>query len=193
VTDPFARATLGDAAAAARAEWRADEEAWTRAAAEQWRHNRTMRDVLRDSMHRGDRLELVLPSITFAGAVAAVGDDVVVLDAIDGLIDVNVAAQMPFLVRVLERAHTGGTRGMPVTTLRARALELETDGSEVRVGCSTLPSVLEGRVQVGRDHLGVVDRDGGEIVVPFGVVAWIGARSATVDEIVDQRGLTDAR
>jgi len=173
VTDPLARANLGDAAAAARAEWRADEEAWTRAAVEQWRHNRTMRDVLRDAMHRGDRLAFVLPAITFAGRVMAVGDDVAVVETIDGVVDVNVTEHVPLVVRVLERAHAGGTRGDPVTTLRARALELEAARCDVRIGCCVAPTVFDGHVHVGRDHLAVTERDGTSVVVALTAVAWM--------------------
>jgi hypothetical protein len=174
VTDPLARASLGDAAAAARAEWRADEEAWTRAAVEQWRHNRTIRDVLRDAMHRGDRVELALPAITFAGRVIAVGDDVVVVETIDGVVDVNVTEHVPLVVRVLERAHAGGTRGEPVTTLRARALELEGATCDARIGCCAAPTVFDGHVQVGRDHLVVTERDGTSVVLALTAVAWMG-------------------
>jgi len=174
VTDPLTRASLGDAAAAARAEWRADEEAWTRAAVEQWRHNRTMRDVIRDAMHRGDRLAFVLPAVTFAGCVTSVGDDVVVLDTIDGPVDLNVGEHAALVVRVLERAHAGGTRGAPVTTLRARALELETEACDVRIGCHGTPAVFDGRVQVGRDHLVVTERaGGGDVVLGLTAVAWM--------------------
>jgi hypothetical protein len=172
VTDPFASAALGDAAAAARSEWRADEEAWTRAAVEQWRHNRSLRDVVRDAMHRGDRVAMVFPAVVFTGFVAAVGDDVVVLDTLDGLVDVNVDARAPLVVRVVERAHTGGTRGARVTTLRMRALELETDGCDVRIGCSLSPTIVEGPIRVGCDHVVVAERDG-DVVVALAAVAWM--------------------
>jgi hypothetical protein len=164
---------LGDAAAAARADWRADEEAWTRAAVEQWRHRQTLRDIVRDAMHRGDRLAFMLPTVTFTGCVAAVGDDVVVLDTIDGDIDVNVAEHVPLVVRVDERAHVAGTRGGHVTTLRVRALELETERCEVRIGVCGTALVFEGHVHVGRDHLVVAETDGGDVVVPFAAVAWM--------------------
>jgi len=174
VNDPLARANLGDAAAAARADWRADEEAWTRAAEEQWRHNRTMRDVIRDAMHRGDRLAFVFPATTLTGGVIAVGDDVVVLDTIDGPVDVNIAGPVPLVVCVVERARTGGTRGALLTTLRARALEHEMDARDVRVGCWTAPGVFEGRVRVARDHLVVTEHEGGgEIVLALTAVAWM--------------------
>ena len=173
MTDPFASAGFGDAGAAARAEWRADEETWTRAAVEQWRHNRSLRDITRDAMYRGDRLAFELPAVTFTGWITAVGDDVVVLETPDGPVDVNVAEHVPLVVRALERAHAGGTRGTPVTTLRARALELETEGCDVRIGCSVVPDVLEGRVKVGRDHLVVSERDGDDVVVPLAAVAWM--------------------
>ena len=77
------------AAAALRAEWRADEAAWTRAALEQWEHGRTFVDVLQSCLHRGDTVALGFPGRTFTGVLTAVGDDVARLATPDGSVDAH--------------------------------------------------------------------------------------------------------
>ena len=134
VTDPLDRVDIGDAAAVVRAEWRADEEEWTRAALERWRHDRSLLDVLRECMHRGDTITVCPGSVTFTGRVEAVGDDLLALAAPDGRVDVQCHADAPLVVRIAERARTGGTRGDAVTTFRARLLELEMAEGEVEIG-----------------------------------------------------------
>jgi len=65
------------AAGALRAAWRAEEAEWSRAALERWEHDRTLADVLRDCMHRGDTVAVDVDAQVFAGAVASVGVDMV--------------------------------------------------------------------------------------------------------------------
>ena len=161
MTDPLDRAHLGNAAAEVRAEWRADEEEWTRAAVERWQHQRTLLDVIRECMLRGDTIALRLGHITFTGLVQAIGDDLVALDARDGRVDVRVDEHTPLVMRVHERARAGGTRGGAVTTFRARLLELEMDGLDVEIGAGAAGGVVGGQITVGRDHVIVHQRRGG--------------------------------
>ena len=100
VTDPLDRADLGDAAGGgasrvARRRGRVD-----RAAVERWQHRRTLLDVIRECMHRGDTIALRLGDITFTGLVQAIGDDLVALAARDGRVDVRVDGHTPLVVRV---------------------------------------------------------------------------------------------
>ncbi len=173
MTDPLERVDIGDAAAVVRAEWRADEEEWTRAALERWRHNRSLLDVLRECMHRGDTITVCPGSVTFTGRVAAVGDDLLALAAPDGRVDVHCHADAPLVVRIAERARTGGTRGDAVTTFRARLLELEMADGEVEIGTRSAGDVVRGRLTVGRDHVIVQDREGGEAVITLAALAWV--------------------
>lgn len=167
VTDPLEGAGLGDLGAALRAEWRADEEEWTRAAVERWRHERTLLDVLREHMHRGDTVALRLPHVTLTGMVSAVGEDLFAVASGDARVDVQIGERTPLVVRVVERARAGGTRGNAVTTFRARLLELETGGQEVDVA-TTAGDVLHGRLGVGSDHVIVDDH-----VIMQPAIAWI--------------------
>jgi hypothetical protein len=155
--DPLERSGIGDAAAAARAEWRTEEDEWRRAAVEQWHHGRTLLDVVRDCMHRGDTVSVRIGTVTVTGTVCAVGDDVVSVAAPDGRADFLADARTPLLVRVVERAPRGGTRGEPCTTFRARLLELEASEEVVEIATAS-GDAARGRLVVGRDHL-VADDD----------------------------------
>jgi hypothetical protein len=167
--DPLERSGIGEAAAAAGAGWRADEDEWTRAAVEQWHHGRTLLDVVRDCMHRGDTVAVRVGSASTTGTVCAVGDDLVSVASPDGRADFPVGTGTPLLVRVVERARSGGSRGQACTTFRARLLELEGSGHEVEVATG-VGDAVRGRLVVGRDHLVV-----GDDVVAFAAVACVRA------------------
>jgi hypothetical protein len=160
-----------DDAAAVRAEWRADEEQWARAALERWEHNRGLADVMRDCMHRDDVVTCELPIVTWTGAVAAVGVDVACLDVGGTPVDIRLTADAPFVLRV--RAGTGPAARDHggLTTFIARLREL--DGTGVCIG--TPAGSLEGRMRLGRDQLRLTDRDGGVAYVPSGSVWWVRA------------------
>jgi hypothetical protein len=173
VTDPLERAHLGAAAAEVRAEWRTDEEEWTRAAVERWQHQRTLLDVICECMLRGDTIALRLGHITFTGLVQAIGDDLVALAAADGRVDVRVDDHTQLIVRVHERARTGGTRGDAVTTFRARLLELEMDELDVEIGTGAGGDVVCGQLTVGRDHVIVHEHVQTDTVMALAAVAWV--------------------
>jgi hypothetical protein len=169
---------VSDDAAAVRAEWRAEEEAWARAALERWEHGRGLDDVLRDSMQRGDRVVFTFPTVAWTGAIVAVGSDVARVDAGDVPVDVPLAAAAPFVLRVQSgrsglSGRSGHSRGPrvtdPLTTFRARLREL--DGTRVCIGTPSGP--LEGSVRVGRDQLRLVDREGAVAYVPADSVWWV--------------------
>ena len=175
MTHPLEGADIGDAASVVRAVWRADEEEWTRAGVERWRHERSLLDLLRECMHRGDTIALSLPlgTVTFTGRVTAVGDDLVTLALPDGPLDVCCDAQAPLVVRVVERARRGGTRGDAVTTFRARLLELEIDERDVEVGTRTTGDVIRGQLTVGRDHVILHGRDAVDTIIALAAIAWV--------------------
>jgi hypothetical protein len=108
--DALARRRLCARAAELRAEWRAEEEEWTRAALERFEHGRTLTDVLRAAMHRGDEVLLGLGADALRGVLTHVGDDWCALDTPAGACDVPVAHGAP-VVCVVERARRGGVAG----------------------------------------------------------------------------------
>jgi hypothetical protein len=165
---------------AAREERRREEEEFTRAAARQWARHRDLLDVLREFQHRGDTVSVRLGATAFVGVIDAVGRDYVQLRMEAGRIDIRFPrsaderAPFPPIVRVLERAREGGRRAEPgAQTFRARLLEYDGDEVDAVVG-SVLPTAeLRGRITVGRDHVVVRDRDGGETYLPLNCVAWV--------------------
>ncbi len=91
---------MTDDAASVRAEWRADEEQWSRAALERWEHARGLADVARDAMRRGDTVAFAFTEVTWTGVLVAVGDDVARLDVGSAFVDLRLAADSPFVLRV---------------------------------------------------------------------------------------------
>jgi hypothetical protein len=163
---------LARSASALREEWRLEEEEYTRAAEQHWEHSRTLRDVTRELMHRGDMTAIEVGDVTFTGTIVAVGDDYFQLATPAGAIDVRLAA-VPLLVRVIERAQAGGCRGEPGSrTFRARLLEHEMTGRELVVGSSSGRDELHGTIVVGRDQVHV--RGGtGDAYLPTAGIAWV--------------------
>jgi hypothetical protein len=178
--DAFPPQGFGDAAAAARSEWRADEEDWTRAAVERWLHARTLLDVVRECMHRGDTVTVRVGDRVFSGRVGAVGSDVFSLDVSDGRVDVAADDGARFLLRVDARARSGGARGDHATTLRARLLELESARCDVEIG-PDLGDTVRGQLCVGRDHVVVRAAEIPDTVMPMAAVAWVFARPVSFE------------
>ena len=153
-----------------RAGWRADEEAWARAAFERWQHDRSLADVARECMHRGDTVRLSFGAVTFTGAIVGVGTDIVCVAAVDGRVDVALGSEAPFVLRVLPARGGGGRGDGTVTTFRARLREL--DGSRVDVGLGN-GNALTGVLRAGLDHVQTVDADGAQAYAPTGSVCWV--------------------
>lgn len=166
---------MGDAAATLRAEWRAEEERWSRAALEQWEHGRTLADVARECMHRGDGVTFAFAGVGWSGTVVAVGRDVVRVHIGDGSVDVRLAPDAPFVLRVRLGVGDGRRGDGTVTTFAARLREL--DGTVVCIGTPEGP--IEGTMRTGRDQLRITSCEGSTAYVPSGSVWWV--RSVEVD------------
>lgn len=173
--DPLLDAQLRVAAAAARAEWRVDEEHWAGAALEQWQHARTLVDLARDHLHRGDTISLRWPgsAVSLTGRVTAVSDDALAVDAFTGRVDVSLAPGLALAWRVVEQATRGGSRGDEPLTFRARLLELEAIGAPVDVAALD-DEIVRGAVRVGRDHVQVVGGDA-RWVLALSALRWVRA------------------
>ena len=159
------------AASEVRAGWRADEEAWTRAAFERWQHGQSLADVARGCMHRGDTVRLGFAAATFTGAIVGVGTDIVCVATVAAeRVDVALGSGAPFVLRVVPARGGGGRGDGTVTTFRARLREL--DGTRVDVGLAD-GRALTGVLHAGVDHVQTVDDDGARAYAPTGSVAWV--------------------
>ncbi len=165
--------SVSDDAAIARAEWRAEEEQWSRAALERWEHRRGLADVVRDCMHRGVTVTFGFPSHAWSGVVVAVGHDIACVDSGAARVDIRLRADAPFVLRVRAGAHVGTGAAShdpgPLTTFAARLREV--DGTALCIGTSAGP--LEGRLRIGVDQLRVTDVDDGVAYVPIDSVWWL--------------------
>jgi hypothetical protein len=173
MTDPLADLVadpaLAAGAAAARAEWRAEEEEWTRAEAERWRHQRTVAGLAREYLHRGDTVEVAIAGATFRGTLTRVGDDWLQVQTDGGEVDVSLAAGI--VLRRLVRAVAGGRRDDgAVATFRARLLEHEAAGEPVIVGAPALDGTVQGAMTVGADHV-IITVD--EIETALAQISWV--------------------
>jgi hypothetical protein len=158
---------------AAREERRAEEEEYTRAAVRQWARHRDLLDVVRELQHRGDTVSVQTGAIVFVGVIDAIGRDYVQLRTDGGRVDIRVAP-VPVLVRVVARARHGGRRAeADAPSFRARLLEYDGNETEAVVGVPATGDELHGRLIVGRDHVSVCDRDGGDTYVPLDSIAWV--------------------
>ena len=179
VTQLFRHPDLAGAGAALRAEWREEEEEWMRAAAQHWAHGRDIHDVTRDLMHRGDTVEAIAAGRSFTGLVTFVGDDVMEVRTATGRVDVRLTVGdrrgpvAPLVLRVIEKARSGGGRPAPAaTTMRARLLERESAAQRVVIGSPLLPEEVRGHVGVGRDHV-TVRGDSPDTVLPLAWISWV--------------------
>jgi hypothetical protein len=131
-------------------------------------------------MHRGDTVEAVAAGRVFAGPIDFVGEDYLELRTTTGRVDVRTVladgrgeTMAPVVLRVVEKARSGGHRGVPgAATLRARLLEREASARPAVIGSLLLADEVRGHVGVGRDHV-TVRGDGPDTIVPLTWVAWV--------------------
>jgi hypothetical protein len=161
-----------------REEWRSEQEAATDDAAEQWRHSRTLLDLARDHMHRGDRVAITVAGHRCAGVIIEVARDrIALLDEVvpgeERRADVHVVDSIPLTLRVVERARAGGRSGAHTATFRARLLELEAAGAPVAVSTAVDTEAFVGTLSVGTDLVVIAATVGVETVIALSAVASV--------------------
>lgn len=154
-----------------RAEWQAEETELTRAAFEQWRHGRSLVDLVSECAARGDVVHYTAATATFRGPVVEVGPDRFTIAAGPGPVDVHLGADLVLGIDRAANAEIGDTPGIGIG-LRARLLEHETAGATVVIGAAG--TEVRGRLQVAADHVVVTQADL-ERVVPIDAIAWVRA------------------
>ena len=158
-----------------RAEWRAETEAATGDAAEQWRHSRTLADWLALRANAGDRIAVNVGTQRFAGLVEETGPDLIGLRAVFGRVDVHVAPGLALTITIVDHPTSGGSR--PRTGRMFRDAILERDGQEdVTIGTLHEDDGLDGTLHVGADFVSMIAKLGAETVVPLEYVTWASAR-----------------
>jgi hypothetical protein len=169
---------LTAAAAAAREEWRAEQETAIADAAEAFEHGRTVHELLTESMRRGDRVALTVGPHRHVGMIVEVASDCVGIRNVgSGRVDVQLRSESPWQVVVQER-EVGQPAGDEVRSgsFRARLLDREAAGDEVTIGSVLTAEPIDGKLVVGADHVRVVGRGGGETVVPMQTLAYVAPR-----------------
>jgi hypothetical protein len=169
IANPDARA----AASAMREEWRAEQEQASLEAVEDWRHQRTLRDVAIEIAHRGDPIVALLSNVRFHGDIEAIGDDVLSLRTVRGRVDVHLHPAVPLVLQVGERVKDGGQReSLGDGDFRGALLARERFG-EVTIGCLLFDEPIDGKLLVGADHVTVTARGGAESFLPLWSVMYV--------------------
>jgi hypothetical protein len=164
---------LGATGAAMREEWRAEQDAAIDDAAEQWRHSRTLLDLARDHMHRGDRVAVIAAGHRAVGEIVEVAPDRIALADHDARVDVHVVESVPLAFQVVERARSGGRSATRAGTFRARLLELEAAGAPVVITATTGTDRFNGTLGVGTDLVVITSISGIETVIALSAVASV--------------------
>ncbi len=163
---------LSGVAGEMRAEWRDEQASATADAAAQLRHSRNLNDWLRDRMHAGDRIGVVLGARTFVGLVEEVGDDLLSVRCGSDLVEIHVCASVPISFELVEHATKGGTRGGFSRSFRD-ALRNRDGRAGIRVGTRQVPGGIDGTLLLGADFVSVASSDGVETIVPMAHVSWV--------------------
>ena len=157
-------------AAVMDAEVRAEQADYEHMALQAERRARSLADVARELMVRGDVVEVRTGATALVGRIIHVGADLAVLRTVRGAVDL--ALPRAHRLRVVERARSGGTppaRG--ARTFRARLTEHEV--SAVRLTILTADGEeVDGTVEaVAQDHVLVATRHGVVVIPEDAVVA----------------------
>ncbi|HEX5096997.1 MAG TPA: hypothetical protein VFX21_13315 [Acidimicrobiia bacterium] len=168
---------LAGASAAMREEWRAEQDAAAADAAEQWRHRRTLADRFVEHMHAGDRVAVTVGGHRVTGIPEEAGADLVALRTVFGRVELHIAPGIPLTYEIYEPSAASGGRGNAIAggQFRNALLHHEHD-TEVSVGTLTEPDGLDGRIEVGVDHVKVIARAGRETVVTLDTITWVSPR-----------------
>lgn len=154
-------------------EFRAEAEETERAAAQAARRRRTLTDVMREAMARGDDVTAEVPGRTFLGTVVHAGSDLVSLATPAGRVDLPTTQVALTLQVARRRTAVGRDPQSGPGTFKARLLEIELGGSSVALGIAAFPVERVGRIlAVGSDHVVVMDGNQ-EWFVPLAAISYL--------------------
>ena len=137
---------------------------------QQRRRRRSLTDVAHEAMSRGDIVILGRGEIRHRGTLAAVHNDLALLDTGMGIINAHLSE---VVFTIAERAREGGTVGdKGAQSFQGRLGELEHTGETVVVEGEDLE--LKGRIAVAAvDHVTLVDTEGREWFVPYQAIWFV--------------------
>ncbi|MDH3303133.1 MAG: hypothetical protein OES24_21735 [Acidimicrobiia bacterium] len=134
---------------------------------------RTLSDVARESMARGDVIAASTPTLTVVGTISHARGDLAIVATGHALVSVNLAG--PVTLRCVETASSGGTSSSGGSgSFKARLAEFEMTGELVGLVVATLPDMLVGRITVtAADHIVVRGAGSTEWFVRFADIAMV--------------------
>lgn len=146
-------------------EWRAELEATEFETHQQRLRSRTLQNVTRMLLHRGDRLTVQTGKLQVSGEVVGCGADYLTL----GTEGTRVDARLDRVAMVVTKQVAGGMEtGGGAPTWRARFQELELTGEPVELYGPSLGGSWQGRIRVvSTDHIWLVHRAGSDVYLPF--------------------------
>lgn len=135
------------------------------------RRRRTVADLARRAMHRGDTVTVHVAGLTLSGVVDAVGLDYLVLLTPATAADVRLDAA----VLRISPAPSGGHDARPGSaTFAARLAEYEQTGEDLTLHLATDPPSVVGSVAVAAgDHVLVSSPGAGDVVIPLPLVVAV--------------------
>ncbi|MDP8977479.1 MAG: hypothetical protein M3N17_02665 [Actinomycetota bacterium] len=158
-----------------RAELRAEAEEYERLAALDLLRGRTLADVARELVGRGDIVAVTAGGRTFVGPVVHAAGDLACVRAAGEDVDVNLPATAA--VRVVERRRSGGSPGAGPDSFKARLFEHERAGVPAEVGWAG--ERLLGVVRaVAVDHVVMDDDDGQRWHLAIARIAYVASPRA---------------
>jgi len=152
-------------------EWRAEFEATEFETHQSRLRRRTLRDVAKMLLHRGDRLTMHAGKLRLSGQVTGGGADYVTISTERIRADARLGR---VALRVTRRSSGGAQAWRMPTTWRARLTEMELTQQKVEVHAPSLGVSLVGRIRVvATDHLWLVDTAGCDSYLPFEEIAVV--------------------
>ncbi len=162
----------------AREEWRSHAEDAVDEALVARRRDRSLLDELRESMVRGDRLNLRCYGVRAAGVIVEIDADLISLRNLGaGRVDLHYRAGLPVMIQITEPAAVDGrVAGIASGGFHGRLLDCEHSGEEYALSIVGESEALDGKIEVAADYVTVISRLGARLLVPVDAILAISPR-----------------
>ena len=161
-----------------RQEWRAEAEHVADESLVARRRDRTLAVELRESMARGDRVNVRCYNLRASGVIVEVDHDLLSLrNAGAGRVDIHYRGGLPMIVQVSQpAAEAGRVDGVASGGFHGRLIECEHSGEEYSLSVMGEAEVMDGRLEVGADYVTSISRLGARMTLPIDAVLAISPR-----------------